>query len=57
MERNCEISKLVITDIREKILERAREFSKRELGFEAKTYVIDAKDLHKLGIKADIVLM
>ena len=57
MESNCEISKLVITDIREKILERAREFSKRELGFEAITYVIDAKDLHKLGIKADIVLM
>jgi len=57
MERNCEISELVITDIREKILEKAREFSKRELGFEAKTYVIDAKDLHKLGIKADIVLM
>lgn len=49
--------RLIITDLRPKALEKAKEFSRDELGFEAETYVIDAREIHKLGIKADIILM
>lgn len=57
IDRNFEVSKLIITDLREKALEKAKEFSRKELGFEAETHVLDARKIHKLGVKADVVLM
>nr|WP_286189047.1 class I SAM-dependent methyltransferase [Sulfolobus sp. S-194] len=57
IDRNFEVNKLIITDLREKALEKAKEFSRKELGFEAETHVLDAREIHKLGVKADVILM
>ena len=57
MERNSRIDKLIITDLREEALGKAKEFSRRELGIEAETHVLDAREVHKLGVRADIILM
>lgn len=48
---------LIIVDLRESALKIAREFSRRELGFEAKTVVHDARRVHELGYSPDIVLI
>ncbi|BCU69669.1 methyltransferase domain-containing protein [Stygiolobus caldivivus] len=57
MDNNFKVSRLVITDLREKALEKAKEFSRKELGLEAETRVLDAREVHKLGVKADVILM
>ena len=56
-ERKLGVSKLIITDLRKEALEKAKEFSRRELGIEAETHVLDAREVHKLGVKADVILM
>lgn len=51
------VQRLIITDIREEALSKAKEFSKQELKVEADTFRLDAREVHKLGIKADLILM
>ena len=51
------VQRLIITDIREEALSKAKEFSKQELKLEANTFRLDAKEVYKLGVKADLVLM
>lgn len=57
IERNSKVDRLIITDLREEALEKAREYSRRELGIEAETFVLDAREVHRLGVRADVVLM
>lgn len=49
--------RVVIVDLRKNALEIAKQFSKRELGIEAETYVKDVRELYELGIKADIAVL
>ena len=57
IERNSRVDRLIITDLREEALEKAREYSRRELGIEAETFVLDVREVHRLGVRADVVLM
>ncbi|WFO74767.1 class I SAM-dependent methyltransferase [Desulfurococcaceae archaeon MEX13E-LK6-19] len=48
---------LTIVDLRGSALEKAKEFCRRELGFEPRTVVWDARKVHELGLKVDLMLM
>lgn len=55
-EKGYEVERLIITDLRASALRKAEEYSQRVLGFRAETYVLDAREVHKLNVKADVVL-
>ena len=48
---------LVINDLRASALDKAARYAKEVLGIDIETLCCDATELHRLGVKADIVLM
>ena len=48
---------LTLVDLREDSLRIAADFARRELGVEVRTLPADARELHRIGLKADIAIM
>jgi SAM-dependent methyltransferase len=48
---------LTFVDLREEALKKAIEFSKAELGLEANVIAVDARELYKLKLEADIAIL
>ncbi len=48
---------LTVLDLRRDALEKARKYSRELLGLEAETIEADAREMHRLGLKADIALL
>lgn len=48
---------LTVVDLRGSALKKAREFSMHELGWGARTLLLDARELHRSGVEADIALL
>lgn len=56
LQKNLDVD-LVITDLRKDALKKAKQWGEKVLGKKILTKVIDAKEIHKLGRKFDMVFM
>lgn len=56
MDKKC-IVKLILTDVREDVLRIGKKWGAEELGIDIEISCTDAREIHRLGVKADIILM